>query len=114
MWFIIACLLDKKRNKDRNDKKRNKDRNGLQNLMMHKLPFDACTETQIVCFDLTGILFYCNAVKSLNWKKFRDFESRDQVFFSSSSVATKLNQTTLSVGILKSYLQLFNCFDFRI
>ena len=58
---------------------------------------------KIVCFSgLTWISFYCNAVNSLNWKKFRDFESREQVFFSFASVVTKLTtQKTLFLEILK-------------
>ena len=88
-------------------KERKKSSNDLRTLM-HQLPLDACTETQIVC--LTWILFYCNTVNSLNWKKFRDFESRDRVFFSSSSVATKLNQTTLSVAMKEMLnLHFLNC-----
>ena len=38
--FVVDNRVSKTGNKDSND---------LETLMMHKLPFDACTETQIVC-----------------------------------------------------------------
>ena len=68
---------------------------------------------KIVCFSgLTWISFYCNAVNSLNWKKFRDFESREQVFFSFASVVTKLTtQKTLFLEILKQGLSFWPSFQ---
>ena len=84
----------------------------MQHVMMHW-----CNETQIVCSasrPVPGlVLFYCNAVNSLNWKKFRDLESRDQVFFLFKFSCTETQpDSTLFVRTLKTCY--FMLFDFII